>query len=148
MVPGLGFTEFLVLALLALIVVGPRELPVMLRKLGGVVRQARGMAREFQRSFDDLGREMELDELRKDIAALKRGEIGELGDIKRDFDALGRDLHGETRLDLDDDAPPKLQPYPPPDDNAAAPAADAAEPRDDADDGRSPQPVRAVSGER
>ncbi len=72
MLPQLGFTEFLLLAIVALVVVGPRDLPGMMRKAGQWVAKARGMAREFQGAFDDMGREVELDELRKEIEEIKR----------------------------------------------------------------------------
>ncbi|MDQ7018965.1 MAG: Sec-independent protein translocase protein TatB [Robiginitomaculum sp.] len=71
MIPQLGFTEFLLIAIVALVVVGPRDLPGMMRKVGGWVARARGMAREFQGAFDDMGREVELEELRKEIEAIK-----------------------------------------------------------------------------
>ena len=60
----IGWTELLVLGAIALIVVGPKELPGMLRTLGQMVGRARGMAREFQRSMDDAAREMDVKELR------------------------------------------------------------------------------------
>ncbi|PHS27983.1 MAG: twin-arginine translocase subunit TatB [Robiginitomaculum sp.] len=81
MLPQLGFTEFLLIAIVALVVVGPRELPGMLRKVGGWVAKARGMAREFQGAFDDMGREVELDELRKEIEAIKNANpIADIAD--------------------------------------------------------------------
>jgi len=81
MIPQLGFTEFLLIAIVALVVVGPRDLPGMLRKVGGWVAKARGMAREFQGAFDDMGREVELDELRKEIEAIKNANpIAEIAD--------------------------------------------------------------------
>lgn len=72
MLPQFGFAEFLLLAVAALIVVGPKDLPVMMRKLGQFVAHGRRMAREFQAAFDDIARQTELDELRKEIEALKK----------------------------------------------------------------------------
>ena len=81
MIPQLGFTEFLLIAIVALVVVGPRDLPEMLRKVGGWVAKARGMAREFQGAFDDMGREVELEELRKEIEAIKNANpIADIAD--------------------------------------------------------------------
>jgi sec-independent protein translocase protein TatB len=81
MIPQLGFTEFLLIAIVALVVVGPRDLPGMMRKVGGWVAKARGMAREFQGAFDDMGREVELDELRKEIEAIKNANpIADIAD--------------------------------------------------------------------
>ena len=65
MLPGVGWTELLLIAALAIIVVGPRELPFLMRKVGRFLGQARAMAREFQDSFEDIAREAELEELRK-----------------------------------------------------------------------------------
>ncbi|WP_417488877.1 Sec-independent protein translocase protein TatB [Maricaulis sp.] len=73
MAPGIGMPEMLVVLVLALVVVGPQQLPVLMRRIGRMLAQARGMAREFQASFDELGRESELSDLRKEIEALKRG---------------------------------------------------------------------------
>nr|WP_300378577.1 Sec-independent protein translocase protein TatB [Henriciella sp.] len=72
MLPQFGFTEFLLIAVIALIVVGPKDLPMMMRKLGQFVAKGRAMAREFQSAFDDIARQAELDELRKEIEDLRR----------------------------------------------------------------------------
>jgi sec-independent protein translocase protein TatB len=72
MMPQFGMGEFLIVAIVALIVVGPRDLPLMMRKLGRMFSKARIMARDFQKAFDDMGKEAELDELRKEIEALKK----------------------------------------------------------------------------
>ncbi|MEO0467407.1 MAG: Sec-independent protein translocase protein TatB [Pseudomonadota bacterium] len=72
MLPQFGLAEFLFLAIAALIVVGPKDLPMMMRKLGQFVGKGRAMAREFQSAFDDMARQAELDELRNEIEDLKR----------------------------------------------------------------------------
>jgi len=72
MLPGIGFSELVVLAVAALIVVGPKDLPLMMRRLGQFVGKGRAMAREFQAAFDDIARQSELEELRKEIEDLKR----------------------------------------------------------------------------
>lgn len=61
--------ELLIVGALALIVIGPKDLPRMMRAVGKFVGQARGMAREFQRSMDDAAREVDLQEF-KDARAL------------------------------------------------------------------------------
>jgi sec-independent protein translocase protein TatB len=71
MLPGIGFTELMVLAIAALIIVGPKDLPMMMRRLGQFVGKGRAMAREFQAAFDDIARQSELQELRKEIEDLK-----------------------------------------------------------------------------
>jgi sec-independent protein translocase protein TatB len=93
MLPQLGITEFLLIAIVALVVVGPRDLPGMMRKVGTWVAKARGMAREFQGAFDDMGHEVELDELRKEIEEIKRANpIADLADdLKKTEDEVRDD---------------------------------------------------------
>jgi sec-independent protein translocase protein TatB len=55
----IGAMELFVVAILALVVVGPKELPKLLRTIGGYVRQARGMANEFRRGIENLAEEVE-----------------------------------------------------------------------------------------
>ena len=74
MLPDIGGTELLVIAAVALIVVGPKDLPVLLRKLGQMVARVRGMANEFRASFDEMARQSELDELRKEVQAMREGQ--------------------------------------------------------------------------
>lgn len=95
--PGIGAPELLILIVLALVVVGPRDLPLMMRKVGRFVGQARSMAREFQRGFDELGREAEMAELKKEIDALKESNPAnalrrELQDVESEL----RDLKSEV----------------------------------------------------
>jgi sec-independent protein translocase protein TatB len=73
MLPGIGSSEIFVIALVALIVVGPKDLPGMLRKLGQFVSKMRSMANEFRASFDEMARQSELDDLRKEVEALRSG---------------------------------------------------------------------------
>ena len=76
MLPEIGGLEWLVIAVVALIVIGPKDLPVMMRKLGQFVAKLRGMANEFRASFDEMARQSELDELRKEVEAMRRGQFG------------------------------------------------------------------------
>src|SRR5438270_5031785 len=69
--------EFLVAAVVALIVVGPKDLPILLRRLGQFMAKLRGMAAEFRASFDEMARQSELDELRKEAEALRRGQLSD-----------------------------------------------------------------------
>jgi sec-independent protein translocase protein TatB len=72
--PGIGGFEILVIGLVALLVVGPKDLPVLMRKVGQFVAKARGMANEFRASFDEMARQSELDDLRKEVEALRSGQ--------------------------------------------------------------------------
>jgi sec-independent protein translocase protein TatB len=56
----------------ALVVVGPKDMPRLLRMAGQWVGKARGMANEFRKSFDEMARQSELDELRSEIENLRR----------------------------------------------------------------------------
>jgi sec-independent protein translocase protein TatB len=78
MLPDVGATEYLVIAIVALIVVGPKDLPVLLRKLGQFVAKLRGMASEFRASFDEMARQSELDELRKEVEAMRSGQLTDM----------------------------------------------------------------------
>jgi sec-independent protein translocase protein TatB len=78
MLPDIGASELLVIAVVALIVVGPKDLPVLLRKLGQFMAKLRGMASEFRASFDEMARQSELDELRKEVEAMRSGQLADI----------------------------------------------------------------------
>lgn len=59
----LGWSEILIIGVVSLIVVGPKDLPKMLRTLGQYVGRAKGIARDFQRSMDDAARQADIEEL-------------------------------------------------------------------------------------
>lgn len=63
----MSWSEIALIAIVALIFIGPKELPAVLRNIGKWVTAARNMAREFQGHVDDLVRETELDEIRRNI---------------------------------------------------------------------------------
>jgi sec-independent protein translocase protein TatB len=68
----IGWQELLVIAIVAIVVVGPKELPAMMRVAGQWMGRARRMARDFQLSLEEIGREAELEALRRDIDNMKR----------------------------------------------------------------------------
>jgi sec-independent protein translocase protein TatB len=61
----IGYTELLVIAVVALVVIGPKDLPRVMRMVGGWVGRARGMARHFRSGIDTMMRESELEEMEK-----------------------------------------------------------------------------------
>lgn len=61
----LGFAELLVIGVVALIVVGPKDLPVLFRKVGNFMGKARGMAREFSRAMNDAADESGVRDVQK-----------------------------------------------------------------------------------
>lgn len=75
MLPGLGFSELVLLGVIALLVVGPKDLPLMMRKLGRQMAKFRALANEFRTGFDELARQAELDELKKEVEALRHGQM-------------------------------------------------------------------------
>lgn len=70
--------EFLIAATVALIVVGPKDLPILLRKFGQFMARVRAMAAEFRSSFDEMARQSELDELRKEVEAMRQGQLADM----------------------------------------------------------------------
>ncbi|HEY0111766.1 MAG TPA: Sec-independent protein translocase protein TatB [Allosphingosinicella sp.] len=62
---GVDSTELLLVALVALLVIGPKDLPKAMRTVGRFVGRARGMARHFRSGFDTMMREAELEEMEK-----------------------------------------------------------------------------------
>lgn len=77
MLPEVGGLEYVVIAIVALIVVGPKDLPIMLRKVGQWVGKLRSMANEFRASFDEMARQSELDELRREVEAMRKGQFAD-----------------------------------------------------------------------
>ncbi len=67
----IGWSELILIGIVALIVVGPKDLPRMFHALGRMTSKARGMAREFQRAMDDAAKSTGLDEVRKDLNAIR-----------------------------------------------------------------------------
>ncbi|HEY1447273.1 MAG TPA: Sec-independent protein translocase protein TatB [Caulobacteraceae bacterium] len=71
MFPEGRIVDFMIVAAVALIVVGPKDLPILMRKVGQFVGRMRGMAAEFRASFDEIARQSELDELRREVEAMR-----------------------------------------------------------------------------
>ncbi len=129
MLPSLGFQEILLLGILALVVVGPKDLPLMLRKLGRFTARLRGMAQEFRSGFDELARQAELDELRKEVDALRRDRT--FSDLQNELTRPTLARPSQTPVipkpaapaSPEPDAPPALEP---PADPEGAPARAAS----------------------
>jgi sec-independent protein translocase protein TatB len=62
---GIDSGELLIIAIVALVVIGPKDLPRVMRTIGNWVGQARGMARHFRSGLDTMMREAELEEMEK-----------------------------------------------------------------------------------
>jgi sec-independent protein translocase protein TatB len=76
----IGWTELLVIAVVAILVVGPKDLPRMLRTLGNYAGKLRRTANEFRRQFDDAIRESEFEDIRNSMRDV--GDINPMRDIK------------------------------------------------------------------
>ena len=68
----MSWGEVMLIGGVALIVIGPKDLPKALRTLGQVTTKVRRMAGEFQHQFNEAIREAELDEIKRDVADVKR----------------------------------------------------------------------------
>lgn len=99
----IGWTELLIIAMVAIIVVGPKDLPRMLRSLGRTAGQLRRTANEFREQFDDALRESELEELRTTMDDV--GNLNPVNQIKdtisESFDPL-RETADEVKSEIED----------------------------------------------
>ena len=109
----IGWAELAVVGVIVLIVVGPKELPRVLRSAGQWAGKARKIAREFQNSLDDMIRESELDTVKKDVEKatnfnIKKdieNAIDPKGDVKRAFEAPAADAGEAPAADADQTGP-------------------------------------------
>ncbi|MBC6981752.1 Sec-independent protein translocase protein TatB [Caulobacter sp. 17J80-11] len=99
MMPSVGGFELVVIAIVALLVVGPKDLPVLMRKVGHVMGRMRAMAADFRASFDEMARQSELDELRREVEALRTGRLND--PLGRDADALVHEIDEGLRIQPD-----------------------------------------------
>lgn len=141
MLPEIGGLEWLVIAVVALVVIGPKDLPVMMRKLGQFTARLRGMANEFRASFDEMARQSELDDLRKEVEAMRRGQFADMAahdaefrqtvsEIETGMSDVGVQLHPPMSYQYDTtEAPPPPEDAPPPVAISDAPPKPARKPR-------------------
>ena len=71
----IAWSELLVIIVVALVVVGPKDLPRLMRTAGQWAGRARAMADQFRRSFDDIARQSELDDLRQEVNRLQSTQL-------------------------------------------------------------------------
>ena len=95
-----GWQEILVVGIVALIVVGPKELPTLLRTIGKYLGVIKRQASEFRAQFDEAMRESELDQLKKDVENIKADAENTLRDVERTVDTE----FGSMKRELDDTA--------------------------------------------
>lgn len=118
---GVDTIELILVAVLALLFIGPKELPTAMRTVGRWIGKVRGMARHFTSGFEDLVREAELEEM-------ERKWSEENDRIMRDYPALPGDIAAqeggaeaapENAREADSDQP--ALPLPPPDERRELP---------------------------
>ncbi|TDL81329.1 twin-arginine translocase subunit TatB [Palleronia sediminis] len=95
----IGMTELMVIGIVALIVVGPKDLPGMFRTLGRTMGKMRGMAREFQRAMEDAADEAGVKDMRSDLKGWsnpKKLGLDRLDEATKDLRSWDPDRAGKT----------------------------------------------------
>ena len=107
----LGFQEFILIAFVLLIVVGPKDLPKVLRSITGLVRKIKSMASDFHSGIDDLANEAEISDLRKEVSNINDKKLisSEIEDLKGfqniddlDMGSLKKDVNEIKNISLSD----------------------------------------------
>ena len=97
----IGWSELLLIAVIAIVVVGPKELPALMRTVGRYATKMRRMVREAQGQFEEALREAELDEVRKEMRDIGRldplrevreGLAKPLKSVRDDIEKAGQDI--------------------------------------------------------
>jgi sec-independent protein translocase protein TatB len=143
----IGASELLVIAIVAILVVGPKDLPVLLRTIGRYLGKMRAMAREFQSQFEEAAREAGLDEMKKSFEEVKNYSAEDefnraIAPLEQEGDNLKRALDAPTSGTAAVYAPAKDPALPAP--AASNGAAAASAPDDDAPAGAAPDSAAAV----
>jgi sec-independent protein translocase protein TatB len=140
----MSWGEVMVIGAVALIVIGPKDLPKALRTLGNMTAKVRRMAAEFQNQFNDAMREAELDEIRKQVEGVNQSVAG-FNPIENVRDELKGAIEGPVQPSTSA-IPPAVDPDP----TAALPpvpepaAAIAVEPLIPAITAADPEPAQAA----
>ncbi len=115
----IGWTELLVIAVVLIVVVGPKDLPPMLRAFGKMTQRARKVAGEFRAQFDEALREADLDEVRQTLTdAQKLNPVNTLREAMNPLRQMGNeikaDLQKATTVDNKTEVPPAAVSVPEP----------------------------------
>jgi sec-independent protein translocase protein TatB len=128
----ISWTEFLLIGVVALIVIGPKELPAVMRSLGQWTRKIRSLAGDFQNQFHEAMREAEMADLKKQVddVASDIKQYDPLKDVRDDVEAIGKNLDDSVKgpdqaTDQNADKDAAKEPANTPDDATAAPSAEA-----------------------
>src|SRR5580698_10426000 len=103
----ISWTEFLLIGVIALIVIGPKELPTVMRTLGQYTRKVRSMATDFQNQFQEAMREAEMADLKKEVDSMAHDfkNFDPLKDVRSDVEAMGKDIESSLTATPKTDAP-------------------------------------------
>lgn len=104
-----GWTEMLVVAVVMIVVVGPKDLPNMLRTFGRMTAKMRGMANDFRKQFDDALKEAELDDVKKSVDQL-RG-LNPMTEVRKQLNPFEK-AAADLRAGVDNAMKPKPAPEP------------------------------------
>lgn len=113
----IGWTELLVIAVVLIVVVGPKDLPPMLRAFGKMTQRARKVAGEFRAQFDEALREADLDDVRQTISDAQRlNPANSLREAMNPLRQMGNDIKADlqkaTAIENKTEAPPVTVPAP------------------------------------
>ncbi len=143
----IGWSEILILAVVTIIVVGPKDLPRLLKNLGQIARKLRQTANEFRGHIDDVIRDAELDDIKSAVDNVKG--LNPLGDITKSIDKEVQSVRDiVTDIDIDNHNAEKLneEPYEELEAAAAASSKSTAGSRKSADKS-SPESVSETGGD-
>ncbi|MFG1286364.1 Sec-independent protein translocase protein TatB [Xanthobacter versatilis] len=115
----IGWSELMLIGIVALIVIGPKELPSVLRTVGRTVTKVRRMAGEFQGQFQEALREADLADMRKEISDVTESARSTLATSEM-FDPL-RSIREEIRTTVEGGNPPPKAPEAPAVEASSAP---------------------------
>jgi len=109
----IGWTELLVIAVVLIVVVGPKDLPPMLRAFGKMTARARKVAGEFRAQFDEAMREADLDDVRQTISdAQKLNPVNSLREAMNPLRQMGNDIKADLQRSTTSDKPVAATPLP------------------------------------
>jgi sec-independent protein translocase protein TatB len=99
----IGGWEFLLIAILGIMIIGPKELPGAIRTVSMFVRRARELARDFQSGLEEVARDAELDTLTDDIKGIAGSDSG-VGNFREELqDAVDPDGNLKEAMDFQND---------------------------------------------
>ena len=90
----IGWQEFVLVSFVLLIVIGPKDLPKVLKTIVNFVKKIKSMAYDFQSSVNEIANESELSELRKEVSDLKDSKS--LKSTKKEIDSLN-EINEDTK---------------------------------------------------